>query len=318
MKKFLIKIRWILFCVLFVSIQTPANESDIDFKRMCIFGDSLSDAGNAFALTREFSIRPFDLIPSAPYLIGGPTFSNGPTWIQQLGKSLHMHRSVLPAFFRRGLFCNYAVGGARARTVSPFDLDGQVSFYLGDFGARSAYGTLFVVFVGGNDIRDAVGAFGVDPTGVTSAQIVQDAVNSVANNILTLNGLVGATQFLILNAPNIAQAPAISLEGPQARILAGMLSGAYNNALAATLDQLSLIPGVEIIRFDTAAFLEDLVMNPPPVIENTTDSCITPGVISNAICKRPGSYVFWDGIHPTKTTHQLVAEAVESMLTAKE
>ena len=45
-----------------------------------VFGDSLSDPGNVFALTGDVSNTPYDIIPSAPYAVGGLHFSNGKIW----------------------------------------------------------------------------------------------------------------------------------------------------------------------------------------------------------------------------------------------
>src|ERR1043165_1234372 len=64
------------------------------FDRIVVFGDSLSDPGNAFALTGQHLTPPsygmttpedlLTLIPDAPYARGGNHFSNGPTWIEDL------------------------------------------------------------------------------------------------------------------------------------------------------------------------------------------------------------------------------------------
>ena len=40
-----------------------------------VFGDSLSDPGNVFALTGAVSNTPYAVIPSAPYTVGGLHFS---------------------------------------------------------------------------------------------------------------------------------------------------------------------------------------------------------------------------------------------------
>lgn len=305
-----------ILVVVFSLCVIPVNAiyADVAFERMCIFGDSLSDAGNVYEVTNTVTKRPYDLIPGAPYPIGGMTFSNGKTWIQQLAEAFEMEQSAAPAFRNRGTFCNYAFGSARAGGLKTFDLTDQVSFYLGDFGATPSNGTLFVIMIGGNDLRDAIEAFVVDPTGATSTAIIQVAVTAVADNVLALYGLNGAIQFLIPNAPNLALVPAITLQGPQAQFLAGLLTSSYNSALADALDQLEFLPGIQITRFDTAEFLTSIVTAPPQGITNATDTCITPGTRSKAICKSPDEYIFWDGIHPTKATHALVAETVEAAL----
>ena len=49
------------------------------YGRLVVFGDSLSDPGNAFVLLTRVSVPPFELIPDAPYARGGLHFSNGAT-----------------------------------------------------------------------------------------------------------------------------------------------------------------------------------------------------------------------------------------------
>ncbi len=83
-----------------------------------VFGDSLSDPGNVFALSGTVSHTPYAVIPSAPYAIGGHHFSNGKTWIEQRPAGNVNAQSSGPAYQVSGVFTNYAVGGAHARPTS--------------------------------------------------------------------------------------------------------------------------------------------------------------------------------------------------------
>ena len=47
---------------------------------------------------------------------------------------------------------------------------------------------------------------------------------------------------------------------------------------------------------------------------NVTESCITPEVIRRAICSKPDEYLFWDGIHPTRIAHAILARRAEEIL----
>src|SRR6266702_5560989 len=92
-------------------------------QRFVVFGDSLSDPGNAVVLVRDVEVPPFDnLIPDAPYARGALHFSDGATWVEQLSILDHALPSTGPALLNPAMFSNYAVGGARARHAGFFDL----------------------------------------------------------------------------------------------------------------------------------------------------------------------------------------------------
>ena len=80
-----------------------------------VFGDSLSDSGNVFESTHGVATAPYDPVPALPYAIGGHHFSNGATWIERVADDLKLAQAAMPALRERGLFGNYAFGGARAR-----------------------------------------------------------------------------------------------------------------------------------------------------------------------------------------------------------
>ncbi|MET0683483.1 MAG: SGNH/GDSL hydrolase family protein, partial [Casimicrobiaceae bacterium] len=175
-----------------------------------VFGDSLSDPGNVFALTGTSSKAPYAVIPSAPYAIGGHHFSNGKTWIEERLAGNVNAQSSGPAYQISGVFTNYAVGGARARTTpGGIDLTLQVQDYLADFGGARQAAT-HVIFIGGNDIRDALSAGG-------DLTIIGNAVTAVATNIQTLYS-AGARRFVVVNGPNLGLVPAVRMTGNPAII----------------------------------------------------------------------------------------------------
>lgn len=297
-----------LWCLLFglllsVHASVFAQQS---YSKLVVFGDSLSDPGNAFALTGQFSMRPFSLIPDAPYARGGMHFSNGKTWAELLAKDLHLPSG--PAFRNPLLFTNYAIGGARARSSgSGADLGDQISLYLGQHNLAADPDALYVVLIGGNDIRDAIVAYQTDPSGATSGDIMQAAILSLTDNLQTLIA-AGAHNFLIGNAPNLALVPAVLQQGPEAQMLAGGLSISYDSAVDGIIYNLSTIPDLNVAKLDLFNLLQSLVINPQQLsLKDVTDTCITPDVIAHAVCKQPDDYLFWDGIHPTHTVHEFIA-----------
>ena len=184
-----------------------------NFSQIYFFGDSLSDPGNVFLLTGLTAKAPYEPIPSAPYAIGGHHFSNGKTWAEVFAQRLKLvegGKAALENFVTNG---NFAFGGARARSFgdSPSALQ-QVGLYLSVHGTADP-NALYVLQFGGNDLRDAIGAFFLfDPTGALSNLILAQAVQSIKDNIELLYNF-GARHFLIANAPNLARTPAIIISG---------------------------------------------------------------------------------------------------------
>ena len=286
--------------------------------RFVVFGDSLSDPGNAFVLLRNVEIPPFEsLIPDAPYARGAFHFSNGPTWVEQLSVLDHAVPSAGPALFIPRLFSNYAVGGARARREGPFDLSTQVGLFVGDFGGQGPSGALYVVFVGGNDLRDALQALAADPSGATSAGIVQGALLAIQNNLLTLHA-AGARNFLVANAPDIGLTPFVRLLGPAAQGAATFLAAQFNGGLELTLQGLELgLGGTHITRLDVFRFLNEVVAAPAAFgLTDVTHACIALNTRAHPFCATPNKFLFWDGIHPTFAAHRLLAERANAALGA--
>src|SRR5437870_4104979 len=156
----------VLLALLSLPLVPPAFASD--FAQIVFFGDSLSDPGNHFIAFGTTAHQPFVPIPDDSYAIGGHHFSNGATWAEQLAQALHMPRSGSPALRAPGGFTNYAVGRARARPAAPvfrfYDLSTQVGLFLSDFGGHASPDNLYVIWIGGNDLRDALETLPSDPS----------------------------------------------------------------------------------------------------------------------------------------------------------
>ena len=245
--------------------------------RFVVFGDSLSDPGNAFVLLRDVEIPPFDsLIPDAPY----------------------------------------ARGAFRARPEGPFDLSTQVGLFVRDFRGQGPSGALYIVFAGGNDLRDALQALALDPSGATSAAIVQAALIAIRDNLLTLYA-AGARHFLVPNAPDIGLAPAIRLLGPAAQGAATFFAAQFNGGLELTLRGLEASLGVGIVRLDVFRTLNEIVAAPGAFgLTEVTQPCIALNTKRHAFCASPGKFLFWDGIHPTVAGHRILAERADAALGA--
>ena len=310
--------RFVALLAFFVLQSIAPSASAHDGLRLVFFGDSLSDPGNHFIAYHQISTRPFQPIPSAPYAIGGFHFSNGPTWAEQLAWGLRTPASGLPALLAPRLFTNYAVGRARSRPGAPvfpdFDLATQVGRFLTDSGGHAPAGAIYAIWIGSNDLNDALNALFVDPTGATSVGIIGAAIAAEAGSIQML-WIAGARDFLVLNLPDLALTPALRALGPQAQGAASFLSQQYNAGLAQAVGQLAALPGIRLATVDIYGLLTAVSADPGSFgLENAQDACLAFGVIQNVICKTPNRYLFWDGVHPTSAGHGIVARAAAEVL----
>lgn len=211
---------------------TPAEA--ISFSDIIVFGDSLSDTGNAQIGASVLALP--DPAPAADgYFLG--RFSNGPIYVDYLREALVPQGGIsLPAAAR--LFGlpqasgeNFAVGGARAATNGDASTDatGQFALYSGDRATRGLPAfdadALYIVAFGSNDARAiAQQALGL-PEGA-DAPTPAAAGNSV--NALVQALLVGgAKHVLLLNTPDLGLEPVFN--GSEAAATAA--TEAVNNAL---------------------------------------------------------------------------------------
>ncbi len=279
--------------------------------RIVVFGTSLSDPGNAFALKGGVNTSPYDdpvkmdasLIPDVPYAQGGHHFSNGATWVEQFARLQGLAGNTRPAFEGSSTEAtNYAVGGARAYEDGVhINLTDQVNKFLAAFGSAPS-DALYVIEFGGNDIRDALAA--------GNSAIIGDALTAIGNNVVMLY-TNGARKFLVWNAPNLGLTPALRAMDrlyPGVAFYSGLLTDGFNANLDLLLSSLAGLPGIEITRLDVHAKLNQIVDSPGAFgFSNAETACIMPGVPPFE-CQTPDEFLFWDGIHPTKAGHAVIAQ----------
>ncbi len=323
MKRILV-VKWTVMSFLALVLLMPGwAAAQTTYGRIVVFGDSLSDPGNAYILKGGENTPPYNdpakldelLIPDVPYATGGHHFSNGATWVEQLARPMGLAGNARPGF--QGSISeanNYAVGGARAHEDGTHvNLATQVNTFLNAVGGTAPSDALYVVEFGGNDLRDAL-ATG-SPEGATA--IITEALGAIGNNIGVLY-MSGARKFLIWNAPNLGLTPAIRTLDylyPGAAQSAGYLTQAFNSNLDGLLGMLKQqLPGIEFVRFDVYQVLNDLVANPAAYgLSVVNAACIMPDVPPYE-CGTPDDFLFWDGMHPTQAVHGIIAQGAASAL----
>jgi phospholipase/lecithinase/hemolysin len=308
---------WILICAACVA-AAPDRAAAQRYSQIVVFGDSLSDSGNAFALIGststppDYSLSP-SLVPSAPYARGGHHFQDGATWVEQLARPLGLAGSVRPAFQGSNPHAtNFAVGAARAREDGRnVNLPTQVQVFLQQSGGIVPSDGVYVIALGGNDVRDALAAF---LGGQDGGAILLEALTSIADSIAALHA-AGARTFLVWNVPDVGLTPAVRMFGPAVAQFASVISQTFNLQLATVLGSVAVgLPGIAIVPFDAFGLITDIVANPSAYgMTNVSSACLTPDVPPFA-CRRPDEFLFWDGVHPTKATHAIIAARVAVLL----
>jgi outer membrane lipase/esterase len=277
-----------------------------DFSAEYVFGDSLSDNGNLAVLTGSF--------PNPPSF--NNSFTNGPVAVQLLAESLGLSANAslwlgapsVPAG------TNYAVGGATSATPDAVGIN-----LLNQVGAYSAYAAghadpnaLYVVMIGGNDVRNAA----LDGTG---APAVGEGVDAELTAISALSE-EGAKHFLVVNVPNVGIIPEFAQENPTLAASATAFSQLYDTELSGGLADLDLGAGATLTDFDLFGFNANILANAAAHgLTNTTDPCYTdaPGSAATTSACGPDaenidSFVYWNDIHPTRQIQALWAEGFES------
>jgi outer membrane lipase/esterase len=310
-------------CLVLSSVALRAQHAPWD--RIVVFGTSFSDSGNVAILVGHSTPPAYDvdalLLPNSAYARGGQHLTNGPTWIEQLARSLALSGSVQPALQTKGVNgTNYAIGGARAITIpNPppgfrnATFDDEMGLFLVDFNGVAPPDALYVVEMGANDVRDGLAAVAQGQDGFA---LVGVAAKSVANHIKALYA-AGARQFLVSNVASPGYSPSVRIldqSFPGASILARQLSIAFNVDLAIELAPLDGLPGITLTRVDAFAKLDQVMAAPSAYgFSNVVDACITPDVAPFA-CHRPDTYFFWDGVHPTTAGHGVMAAEAAKVL----
>jgi len=289
-----------------------------------VFGDSLSDAGNAAAITANN-------FPPSPLPYAGPA-SNGPTAAQYLAQRYGVpvelgwsgtttasnNFAVLGGLNGEGNY-NVQIGspaglGVAFPTMASTGIRQQIARYQSlHASVPHPASTLFMVWGGPNDAFLAVESPGADPVSINQA--MQQALVNLSDNIQQL-ATIGADHILVPSMPDLGRTPEAILAGPVAQGLLSSVSQGYNQGLAQVLTGLnaSLAPlGVELYAFDTPGFFADITANAAAHgFTNTTQSCFNPKLsppdLSGVLAGCTG-YLYFDNVHPTSAGHALLADA---------
>jgi len=292
-----------VFLSIFLLVSSVANAHQ-SFSQVYVFGDSLSDTGNLASI-----VGPF---PSPPFYDN--RVSNGPVAVEILAEKLGLPLHTSLHLVGPAVGSNYAIAGANAAGNEGIDLPMQLNIFLANHGYRAPGDALYVIMIGGNDIRGARAA--IDKT--SAKAIINSAVQQV---LFTLDALIqsGARRFLIVNSPNIGIIPETSIlsvvnDDPMLARRATKLSRYYRNQLHKYIEQYEDNENIKIIEFDLFKQFNKLIKKSEKYgFTNSTEACFSSITFTfNEGCNFSlnfDQYIFFDEIHPTARVHAIIGNA---------
>ena len=296
------------------------------FSDFVIFGDSLSDNGNAYIGTGGLPPAP---VPPA-YTLGRftdgsstiPAGTPGGIWHEVLAGLLGepVAEPFLPPF--NGT--NYAVGGAQVLTntsvtvpttptptvVTIPSLTTQVGLYLTSVNDHPDPNALYIFWGGANDLYTAAETPGETPAEITATESAM--ATALYSDIAGLAAL-GARDFLWLNLPQLASTPRGMADIANAPSLATAFTNAsaqFQTDVATDSALLNLLPAVQVVPVDIYSLYQN-ILNDPAAYGYTNVTGYAQGNPS----ANPDQYVFWDfDSHATTTGHKLIAEVADAAI----
>lgn len=284
----------------------PLQVHALSFDQVYVFGDSLSDQGNDYALTAG-------AVPPSEYSDGSVfgRFTNGRNYIDYLAQELGV--SIAPSLLGGS---NYAYGGARTgyrAPTSPFAsslLEQRDAFAASLGGGPADGGALYIVWAGSNNLADVVGRIVADPLYDPTAHLTATVMD--LGNVVSSLAALGARDIVVPNIPDLGLVPAITGGGGPDPLVSGLVAG-FNGALDGVLDQILLaFPGLQMTRLDTFGLLDQVYADPGAYgLSNVTDPCYSLYVMpGGTACGAPDQYLFWDLEHPSTATHRIFASGL--------
>lgn len=286
---------------------------------LVVFGDSLSDNGNAAAALASQHQTLGNYAPNA--LTDGPNTTPATTgpfglWVDQFAAKTGLpDPSPVVVNTPGGLALNpagtnFAVASAQTGHNPNFSLStifsppptvpwtsDQVTIFNALNHSTASPNSLYALWAGADDISQALTS---NPfSGVSAGKA---AANNIEANIQMLAG-EGAKYFLWFNLPPLGDTPAARALGPLGTFLANQAASAFNDQMADDVASLeSTVHGVTIITADMHAAFEDIEGDPAAFgFSNITDPAQGKSV-------DPNTYLFWDELHPTTAADALIAE----------
>jgi outer membrane lipase/esterase len=304
-----------LLCLALITSAFANHARATRFSSLVIFGDSLSDTGRLYDLSKGgFPMKQ-------AYWHGRE--SNGPVWVEYLAAELGLLGDVQ----------NYAVIGAMSAPTAEIpsgnvwsdtftglegtSISGQVDKFLADHNYVVDPNALYIVEGGSNDLLHPVAALLLNPPADTAA--FQAAVGAIITpTIINMTTVVaklrayGARNIAFVMVPDFGNAPRINAYGAQAQAVVSLIITLVNENLETQLENLEAAGGSKMARIDGAAIINKVVASPASFwLRNATGQFMTIDTTTLKVTyadKHPfmaNFWFFWDELHPTTRGHAI-------------
>lgn len=281
--------KW-LSILLFIPLLAIAGK-DVNFNRVVVFGDSLSDTGNLWSTDGHV------LPKSPPYFHGH--FSNGKMWDERFYAHYFPGRSDFADY-------NYAVGGAGAywslSAPLPYTTNMEITNYFDSHDNHDNTKVLYVLWIGANNYLRLK-----HYSGSTSTEVVH-AIKKQLERLIDHGG----NKFLVPGLPLMGITPD-ARENHKMDIL-NRMTEEHNQKLEEMLaDMRQAHPDFTFVSFDAAGYLRDVLADPEKFgIRHLVDACYTGGYTFKPSNKDMQEYAFANLAQSPIGAGQLSMETVTS------
>jgi outer membrane lipase/esterase len=288
-----------LVSVLLASIKATAIAKALNvniYSNVIVFGNSVSDNGNVFRLTKQ-------AYPDPKVFYQG-RYSNGPIWLDQLQSKFHPSVE------------DYAYGGAttddqlvpsissEAKIPVPSIHNQVMKLYASKqpLENHKTEHALHVIEAANNDYIDMAG-----PELNKNTTLINKCVGNVIDSVDNLYKL-GARNVLVFGVAAMEQTPYFLSQSKPVQEAIEKTSTTHNTLLKEKLAEYhKQHPDIKIYYFDFKAYMVNVISNSNKYnLKNTTASCLSSD--RKTQCANPTEYFFWDEFHPTTRGHELLLE----------
>jgi hypothetical protein len=300
------------------------------FTGFYVFGDSLVDPGNALAAAKLLADFPFVSLPN-----GAPTaskgyfegrFSDGYNFADLISNKLLAEptQATFPYGFQDPIFgltipfvsrpdgdaLSFAYGGAQVRRGGELvpDFDDQTDIYRTFPAADPA--ALYMVTIGGNDIREMVPASGAPVMYDAATARLNDVAGEIVEEVGQLYGF-GARHILVTGIPDVGLVPEYKGAADEAlrRSLASGYAERLDGLVKLGLASLPLPAGATLYNFSLAQLSDKILADPAAYnLTNVTDARTS--VQAGALDPVGRGFLFFDEVHPSAQVHAIVAAGI--------